>query len=80
MPPTGRAWDSCSRWNGKETNDLPVRFQNGDLDIIPHRSDDLGELRMKIRADEIGVRLLQLDPRADEVGIQLTARNKRNLH
>src|SRR5262249_1327422 len=53
---------------GEQSDDLIVQFQDSNLDIIPHRGDDLGELWMKVRASEVGICLLQSGPSVDEVG------------
>ena len=67
--PTNRAVLALER---KKGDDLAIGFEDGDLNIIPYRSDDLCKLGIEIRAGEIRVRLLQRDPDTNEVVTEVT--------
>src|SRR5262245_28652764 len=63
----------------KKGDELPFRFKNSNLDIIPHGSSRLHKLSRKTRVRELAVRLLQLTPDLNVPRIQIAARNEINL-
>jgi hypothetical protein len=65
---------------GEQSDDRPIGFYDGNYDVAPHCGDAPRELRMEIRADEVGVCRLQSGPGSNEIGPKLATRHKRHLH
>src|SRR5262245_42784407 len=64
----------------EKSRDLPIRFEDGDFNIMTHRADRICKLRMEIWAREIRIHLLQSHPDANKVVAELLTGNKADFH